>query len=77
MDIVSKIPMVSDVDTSEPIILEDEVYFKNDFEAFGSDFIRKFYYVEDQRLIYFFDGHLHVYNGIDARPVVQQIVIQR
>ena len=64
MDIVSKIPMVSDVDTSEPIILEDEVYFKNDFEAFGSDFIRKFYYVEDQRLIYFFDGHLHVYNGI-------------
>ena len=40
----------------------EEVYFKNDQEAYVSDFITKFFYM-DIRLLYFFDGCLHFHNG--------------
>ena len=40
-----------------------KLFYKNDFEAIAEDFIKEHYTDGDHRLVHFFDGHLHCYNG--------------
>ena len=76
MDTASKISIVPDPvieetpPTPEPCAEETcetveamKLFYKNDFEAIAEDFIKEHYTVGDHRLVHFFDGHLHCYNG--------------
>ena len=52
-------PCAEDCETVEAM----KLFYKNDFEAIAEDFIKEHYTDGDHRLVHFFDGHLHCYNG--------------
>ena len=60
-----KVPdsVVSEIDaTTEPINVK--LYFKHDCERIAEGFIKEHCTNGTQRLIHYFDGHLHYYNGV-------------